>query len=653
VRVREADDLKSIVAAMENSIPWMVVQRLRAVRDYLLPRGTYRRFLTDRSLRVLRIAMSEGVSGLRSAWSRRRSRSRSTTEKYARWIAENEPSPMALKDQVELAEQLRYHPLVSIVMPTWNPKKQILLEAVRSVIEQTYANWQLCIAGGGDDPEVAGMLLQIERMDRRISVRALQANLGISGNSNEALALARGEFIALLDHDDVIAPFALYEVVRLVNERRNLDFIYSDRDMISENGKTRYAPLFKPEWSPEIMLSANYLTHLCVIRTRLIQEVGGFRSETDEAQDWDLFLRVIEKTSCVAHIPKVLYHWRSSPNSAASGIQAKPRAMERQVKVVTEHLHAKGLNPFVSFTRNGILRVTWPLSERHRVSIIVPSGDRTGRLRACIRSILARTLYEHYEVLIVENGGSNTATRDFYAEAAPDARVRILEFRQASNDSAINNFGARHASGDVLLFLSNDTEVIDPDWLEEMLRWIERPEIGAVGSKLLAKNGTIQHAGIVLGLTGFAGHIYAGAREMHWDCFGSTEWYRNYLAVTGACLMIKTELFRLIGGFNEQFEPYRSDVELCLRIYRRGLRIVYTPFARLRKYEAPRRLLISQKNFAQSPAWYKSFLENCDPFFNPNISFRHLVPAFRGTEEPPRLSFAEDLAANFTAPNSD
>lgn len=615
----------SLVVLAERGI-WSV---LRKVRDKVRRGG----FATLKSFRL-----SGSLSPATSA---------DQSIAYQMWIAENEPREEELDAQKRLALNFSYRPLISIITPTYNTPPELLEQTIQSVINQTYDHWELCIVDGcSESSGLKAILESWTQRDQRIRVRWLACNLGISGNTNEALGMAKGEFIALLDHDDLLAPFALFEVVDYLNKDRSVDFLYSDKDMVTESGDTRFDPLFKPDWSPETLLSANYLTHLCVIRKHVAVDVGGFNSETDGAQDWDFFLRVTERTRRVAHIPKVLYHWRCWSNSAASGLHAKPYALAAQKRAIQEHMHRQGVPAEVSFESSGFFRVTWPLNGKTRVSIIIPTTGSVRLLAPCLRSILDHTNYSNFEILIIHNGPITPEASAYYQELAHNKLIRVLYYDEPFNYSAVNNFGAQYAEGNVLLFLNDDTEVISRDWLEELVRWVEWPDIGVVGAKLLKPDGTIQHAGVIVGLTGFAGHVFSGTPEGHLGYFGSTEWYRNYLAVTGACLMIRRSLFNELRGFREDFVLCGSDVELCLRVQEKGYRVLYNPFARVKHLEsATHQGRIPEVDFERSYPYYLSTLLAGDPYYNPNLSFWSTVPRLKkGNEELPHRFVQRHLA---------
>jgi len=570
-----------------------------------------------------------------------------SVEAYQAWLAENEPGSDELAQQREIAWTFSYRPLISIITPVYNPSPQALREALESVLAQTYGHWELCVVDGNSSmPGVRGILKEFASRDQRICVMFLEENLGIAGNSNTAVQLAHGEFVALLDHDDVLAPFALFEVVRLLNENGDWDLIYSDHDVLASQGTIRSRPLFKPDWSPEIMLSANYLTHLTVVRTAEVRGVGGFNPGTDGAQDWDLFLRITERTQQVAHISKMLYHWRDAAGSTAVNIWAKPYAPEVQLRVIEKHLTRCGIqNARAFFDSSGYIRVAWAYSRESKVSIVIPSRGSNRLLERCVNSILEKTTYPNFEVVIVNNGTKRPEAFDYYRRIARDKRVRVLHYEAAFNYSAVNNFGVRQAQGEILLFLNNDIEVTVPEWLDELVLWAQRSEVGVVGAQLLKPDGMIQHAGVIVGLTGFAGHIFAGSPEGQKGLFGCTGWYRNFVAVTGACFMVRRNLFEQIGGFGEEFQLCGSDVEFCLRVRALGYRIVYNPFARLKHVEsATHRGTIPAQDFQVSLKYYRPVLQAGDPFYNPNLSYWKVLPTLRQTDELRPLDFAVDFA---------
>jgi GT2 family glycosyltransferase/SAM-dependent methyltransferase/glycosyltransferase involved in cell wall biosynthesis len=553
---------------------------------------------------------------------------------YEQWIAATEPDAAALQRQREGSKVLPFRPLVSIITPVWNPDPRLLRETIESVRRQTYDNWELCLADGGSTAAgVRETLAELASKDSKIRVEYLEKNLGISANTNAALGRAGGEYVAFLDHTDLLAPNALWEVVSQLNRDPSLACIYSDHDLISMDGK-RYEPLFKPAWSPETMFSANFATHFCVMKASLVKELGGLRAEMDGAQDWDLLLRVSQQTDRFARIPKILYYWRSDPESTVSSASNKGYAIAAQDRALSNHLKAIGSGARVDRHASGGPQLRWDLDGATKISLIIATKHNRKVLAPCLRAI-AGSAYRNFEVIVVDNGGQTHENENWYQSFAREFDLNVLWWKKPFNYSAVNNLGASKASGDVLLFLNDDTEATSPDWLTEMLGWVQHPGIGIVGAQLLWKNGRIQHGGDVLGMNGFADHLFTGANPYEWTLMGSPLWYRNVSAVTGACLMMRRDLFEQVGGFNEAFHLCGSDVELCLRVRRKGLRIVCTPFAGVLHHERATRGGYDDAADVYTSFWYyQSKLYGGDPYYNPNLSLLSTVPQLRHPEEP-------------------
>lgn len=549
---------------------------------------------------------------------------------YDAWIRKNEPSEgdLAVQKQARFA----YEPKISVIVPTFNTPRKVLVEMLESVKRQTYANWEICIAdGAGGRQDVKKVLDAYASSDKRVRVRYLPENRKIAGNTNEALALATGEFAAFLDHDDTLAPFALHEIVRTLNENPGADFIYSDEDKISENGRIRFEPHFKPDFSPDTLRSYNYITHLTVIKKALLDSVGWFREGFDGSQDYDLILRATEKAGMIRHIPMVLYHWRVSRNSTAGNFKAKPQAVEAAQKAVAEHLRRVGLDGTVG---DGLminsLRVTYGIKNRPMVSIIIPNRDNADTLRKCVQSIFGKSSYGNYEIIIAENGTTDDRTLRLYDEIEKTGRVKVAVWDKPFNYAAINNFAAGRASGEILLFLNNDTEVISPDWLERMIEFAMRGDVGAVGAKLYYPDNTIQHAGVILGVGGIAGHSHKYFPMGSYGYIGRLCIAQNLSAVTGACLMTRKDVFNAVGGFDEGYAFAFNDVDLCMKIRDKGYLIVWTPYAELYHYESKTR------GYEDTPEKQQRFkteidrfrqkwgdrLDRGDPYYNTNLTLQ-------------------------------
>jgi O-antigen biosynthesis protein len=560
---------------------------------------------------------------------------------YTQWARETTPSRVELAMSKRQVAQWTYQPVISLMTPVFDPPVEMLRNTIESVLGQIYERWELCLVDGGSkNPAIRDLLKLYAKRDPRIKLKLLDQNLGISGNTNEAARLATGEFVQIFDHDDLLEPHTLFEVVKALQADPTLDVIYFDEDKVSADGGQREEPFFKPDWSPAMLLSANYLTH-CVIRRSLYEEVGGCDSAMDGAQDWDLLLKVTERSQRICHIPHILYHWRKAPASAAGGLAAKPYVFERQATSVTNSLRRCGYaQAQAAFTDEGQMRVTWPIMEE-RVSIIIPTKDKAHLLERCIETLLRRTTYRDYEIILVDTGSVEQRTLAYYKtlKANPQLanRFKIVEYNGVFNYSHANNVGAQHASGSLLLFLNNDTEIIEPGWLEEMARWAQRPEIGVVGAKLLFPSGHIQHAGVVMGIGGHAGHIFAGLDVHTMTMFGSTDWYRDYMAVTGACMMTRRAVFDEIGGFDEEYLIAFSDVEYCLRARDHGYTSVYTPYACLKHHEsASRGSGIPLRDIQRGYEHMYPIVDRGDPYFNANLATAVSVPTLAVNDAPER-----------------
>jgi len=589
--------------------------------------------------------------GWRSAWLKGREYLRSIQcreNTYPQWIAENEPSHEELNQQREISKNFLYSPCISIITPVYNTSPDILTRTIQSVLDQTYENWEFCIVDGNSgNPDVKALINRFSESDPRFLVKYLQENQGISGNSNIAISMATGDFILFLDHDDTLAPFALYEIVNALNQNDTLDLLYSDRDLLSEDGTYRFDPLFKPDWSPEMLLSVNYLAHLCVVRRSILDTVGVLDTEMDGAQDWDLFFRVTEKADNIYHIPKILYHWRTGSNSCATrGQDAKPYIVHAQKKAIERHLERCNRQGTVIILPQGWGRVQWDLISEPLVSIIIPTKN-LNLLRNCLESLFSVTDYQNYEIIIIDTGLDPAIDPAFLKKLSNLQNLKIIRYEKPFNYSAVNNTGSQYAKGEILLFLNDDTRVISTDWLSEMVSWSLQGDIGVVGAKLLYPDKTIQHAGVVLGLTGFAGYPFQACADHTMGLFGSTDWYRNYSAVTGACLMVRRDIFEEVGGFKEDFILCGSDVEFCLRVRNKGYRILYNPFVILEHWEsASRGSDIPRGDFLTSYQYYSSILESGDPYYNPNLSLWDCTPNLKRADEKTSIDFIKEKFKN-------
>jgi len=565
---------------------------------------------------------------------------------YKTWLFENEFYPCEIDNLKQELHEIILQPLISIVIAIHDPDLSELEQLLDSLLAQTYPHWELCLAGKIPDPIGFGQRgWQLIGTDERIHIKHLDENLGISGNTNAAAEMAKGEFLAFVDQDDMLSPDALFEVVKALNAEKDIDLLYSDHDILSNDGQRRFNPLFKPDWSPEILLSANYVTHLSVLRKSVFHELGCLDSALDGAQDLDLMLKLSEGNYKVGHIPKILYHWRESSGSTAVNFANKPYTMESQLKAISAHLSRLGLSDVgVDQRETGYIHVKWKVDPLPKVSIIIPSKGAGMNLKMCIRSIIELTNYADYEIVIINNGGKAAREYPFYRRIQRDDRVRVFDYDQPFNYSTVNNFGTKHATGEMLLFMNDDTEVIHADWLEEMAMWASRPEIGAVGAQLLYYDKTIQHAGVILGLTGFAGHIFNRMKFNDFTIFGLPMWYRDYLAVTGACVMMRRKVLEEVSGWSEDLALCGNDVVLGLRLNEAGYRVVYDPFVRLYHHEsATHKGNIPAEDFRTSYLYYRDTLQAGDPYFNPNLSLWSTYPQPRKRGEPSAIRFMREF----------
>ncbi len=523
---------------------------------------------------------------------------------YDRWIKHVEQRSYDPRRIVRSIANFQYKPKISIVLPVYNTPVELLDCAIRSVQKQHYENWELCICDDASpNAEVRDCLERWRKEDPRINVTFSAKNEGISGASNRALGLASGEFVGLLDHDDELSPFALYEVVKLLQDRPEADMVYSDEDKLDAEGR-RVHPFFKPDWSPEYILACMYTCHFGVYRKRLLDQIGGFRAGFDGSQDYDLVLRLSESTDKIFHIPKMLYHWRMAPGSASTSGEAKPYAYVAAKRALSEHLERRQIS-------GGIMDGPWPGTYRIRfdggtekISIVIVASGKSERLRACITSIEAKTSYSNYEVIVVGNHSVDPDMKRYLSARSHT----LIPHPGGFNSSRLVNLGAKHARGAYLLLLHDDTEVISADWINSMLGFSRQGAIGAVGVKLLCRNGRVQEAGMLLGLR--------GVTELSF--FDTT---RNLSAVSAVCMMVRKRVFEEVGGFDEKLSGEYSDIDFCLKVREAGYRIVWTPSAEVYHDDLPlpgRQRRLREASYVKK-RWEKIFRN--DPYYNPNLAF--------------------------------
>ena len=528
---------------------------------------------------------------------------------------------------------------ISILVPLYNTPVNFLNEMIDSVKAQTYQNWELCLADGSDDAHanVGERCKEYIAEDSRIVYKKLEKNEGIAGNTNQCYLMATGEYIALFDHDDVLHPAALYEYVKVINEK-GADYIYCDETTFKGDSINNMITLhFKPDFAPDNLRANNYICHFSMFARELLEGTELFRSGFDGSQDHDMILRLTSNAKKVVHVPKLLYYWRSHKNSVASDISAKPYAIAAAKGAVADHLTKSGYKNFeIKSTRafDTIFEIKYEILSEDKISILIPNKDHVDDLRRCIESIKERSTYDNYEIIIIENNSEDTATFEYYKTLEGQDKITIVTYKGDFNYSKINNYGAKYASGKYLLLLNNDTQVITMNWLEAMLMYAQREDVGAVGAKLYYGDKTIQHAGVVVGLGAHrtAGHTHYKINYDNLGYMGRLCYAQNVSAVTGACMMVKKELFDAVGGLNEEFKIALNDVDFCLKLREKGYLNVFTPFAELYHFESASRGIdivdeTKAKRYEEESSLFrdkwKDILEKGDPYYNVNFSLDH------------------------------
>jgi glycosyltransferase involved in cell wall biosynthesis len=642
-----------LIAALYDSTSWRITQPLRFVSHQLkrircigklvrpaIKRGGGLRNTLNKAIQLYR---REGLAGIRHGL-----RIVATAVQvipalgsgefdrndYAEWIRRYD----TLTDEIRATMCTRigkfaYQPLISVVMPVYNPKPEWLIEAIESVRKQIYPHWELCIADDASpDKSIRPILERYTREDTRIKVVYRETNGHISAASNSALELACGEWVALLDHDDLLSEQALFWVVDAIHQNPDAHLIYSDEDKIDEVGR-RFDPYFKCDWNVDLFYSHNMITHLGVYRTELIIDIGGFRAGLEGAQDYDLALRCIEyiEPNQIHHIPRVLYHWRMHAESTAQSADAKPYAMLAGERALNEHFQRRSINAKVEFVGHGY-RVRYAQPDNlPMVSLIIPTRNGLQLIRQCIDSILEKTNYPNYKILIVDNGSDDPATLQYFDELQAETRVRVVHDNRPFNFSALNNAAVKLARGEVLGLLNNDLEVISPEWLTEMVSISLQPGVGAVGARLWYPDNTLQHGGVIAGVGGVAGHSHKNLARYQYGYFSRAVLIQSFSVVTAACLVIRKAIYEEVGGLNEtNLQIAFNDVDFCLRVREAGYRNVWTPYAELYHHESATRgyedTPEKQARFAKEvqymkQRWGKLLLS--DPAYSPNLTLDH------------------------------
>ena len=616
---REVEDLTRKLDKIKGSIFWKLAKPARVVINYCIatknrilchgnPKGIAHKLLSKyREKKAIRI---HGTGSFPSAAERKK-----------------EETTVFPKDVT-----------FSILVPLYNTPERFLREMIESVMTQTYGKWELCLADGSDDAhDFVGRICQEYRQkDSRIKYQKLAKNEGISGNTNECYKMATGNYIALFDHDDLLHPCVLFAYMQAICEK-DADYIYCDEATFKGNSIDHMITLhFKPDFAPDNLLANNYICHFSVFSRELLESGELFRSQFDGSQDHDMILRLTAKAKHIVHVPRILYYWRSHKGSVASSIDAKTYAIDAAKGAVADHLTKLGYRNFeIESTRAfaTIFRIKYELTSRPLVSIIIPNKDHVDDLSRCVESIINLSTYDNYEIVIVENNSETAEIRTYYEEISRHPRVQVIEYKGDFNYSKINNFGVQYAKGEYLLLLNNDTEVITPDWMEELLMYAMRKDVGVVGAKLYYPDKTIQHAGIVIGLGAHrtAGHTHYRIPEANVGYMGRLCYAQDVTAVTGACMMVSKALYEELGGLDESFTVALNDVDFCLRVREKGFLNIFTPFAELYHYESKsrgsdkkdERALRYQQESDRFRVKWADALAKGDPYYNPNFSLDH------------------------------
>lgn len=518
-------------------------------------------------------------------------------------------------------------PLISVVVPTYNTPDKYLYPLIQSFLNQTYENWQLCIADGSTDHQRSAVIREHAKKDRRIVYKKLTSNTGIAGNTNEGIKIAKGEFIGFVDHDDTLSPQAFNEIVSVINSHPSVDILYSDEDKLSDDGKYRTLPFFKPDWSPDLLLGVNYITHFLVVRSTLLKKVGPLKQEYNGAQDYDLILRLTEKTKNIIHIPKILYHWRLADGSTAKNVGEKNYADSAGQKALSAAIKRRNIKASVIEVkeRPTNYRLKYDLPKKlPKVSIIIPFKDKADLLEQCVSSIVNKSTYDNYEIILVSNNSTEESTHVLLRSLIKNPNINVLYWDKPFNYSKINNYGVKASCGEYIILLNNDTEVITNEWIEELIGVASQPNVGAVGPLLLYpdKKDGIQHAGVILGMGSMAGHVFRHRQPEEWTDFGLSVWPRNYLAVTAACLAVSKKVYMKAGGLDETFTVAGNDVAFCLRLHEQGYNNIFWPFARLFHHESVSVGTYNngiQLDYDHSLKYYKKYHESGDQYFNKNL----------------------------------
>ncbi len=609
-----------------NSTCWKITKPIRITLDYIkkILKGNRYTHLMCKGLKCLK------QNGFKYTIRKIKQKSMNVQD-YNQYAKQMFFSEEEKKQQIntKFSENIKF----SIVVPLYNTPQNFLCEMINSCINQTYMNWELCLADGSDEEHnyVEKVVRNYIKKDKRIKYKRLEQNKGISENTNECIKMSVGDYIALFDHDDLLHPSALFEYMKVI-EKDNADLIYSDEAVFEKSLNDIKTIHFKPDFAIDNLRTYNYICHFTVFQKSLLDKVGMFRKEFDGAQDHDMIFRLTEQAENIVHVPKVLYYWRSHPQSTSQDINSKSYAIDNGIKAVNEHLKRCNIDGFAQSSEEfpTIYRLTYEIIDNPMISIIIPNKDNIKVLDTCINSIINKSTYDNFEIVIVENNSTEKETFDYYDKLDKYDNIRIVKYESNGefNYSAINNYGVRYATGEHLLFLNNDIEVISQNWLQEMLMYSQRKDVGAVGAKLYYENETIQHAGVIIGIGGFAGHSHRHIDRRCGGYFSRCKIQQNLSAVTAACLMMRKNVFEEINGFDESFKVALNDVDLCMRIRKAGYLIAWTPYAELYHYESvsrgyedtPEKKKRFEGEVKRFQDRWKKELEEGDPYYNPNLT---------------------------------
>ncbi|MBF0273860.1 MAG: glycosyltransferase family 2 protein [Nitrospinae bacterium] len=621
----------AVIDGFINSTSWKLTAPIRFVSVQwkniaLISKRKKKFFSLKKNLNIFR---NEGIKGLKEHFTRLILEE--TGKDYSEWIRLYDTlTDDARKQMQNEIAQWEEKPLISIIMPTYNSKLELLIQAIESVKKQVYENWELCIADDAStDSSLRPVLEEYSKNDSRIKIVFRKENGHISQASNSALEIVSGGFVALLDHDDLLSEHALFYVVREILRSPHASLIYSDEDKVDENGH-RQQPYFKPDLNPDLLLSHNYICHLAVYKTSLIKSSGGFRKGLEGAQDYDLALRCIENVSSeeIVHIPKVLYHWRIHPGSTALAGNEKNYALSAGVRALDDHFKRLKVSAKAELLNFGMYRIHYELTSTPLITIIIPTYNGLRLIKQSISSIIAKTLYPNYEILIVDNNSDDPETLAYFDTISKNEKVKVQSDKRPFNFSALNNKAVSEVKSEYILLLNNDIEVISENWLNEMVSLAIQPEVGCVGARLWYPDNTLQHGGVITGLGGVAGHSHKYLPRNEPGYFYRATLIQTLSAVTAACLLIKKSIYEQVGGFDEEnLSIAFNDVDFCLKVRDAGYRNIWTPYAELYHHESASRgtedtlekkTRFSKEVLYMQKRWGEKLLN--DPAYSPNLT---------------------------------